>query len=125
LVPPALDPPVLRLWSRPSWADLLVLLVHLGLDLDAQPGPHLLRIDDTLPGPQRFGASGEAASPGTSQRRQAGIGAVQSLLPAVVVLFGFLRAAIPQDPIALRTAAWALDSLIHQVRPLSPSAVGL
>jgi hypothetical protein len=122
----ALDTTVLRVGPRSARPHLPILLGHLPIQGDPQQTLHLLVSQDAFGGRTRLTRRAERPPPsGRLQSVQAGMGPLQTLLPALPVVLLLLRAALPDQAVALDAALRALHSVVDHVRPILPAWVGL
>src|SRR5262245_31660950 len=110
---PYLDASVLRVWPRPTWPRLPVLLLNLRLHTHAQPAAGLLPLQDCLPCLVRLAISAERPPSGRLQSLQTCPCPRQPQLALCPILVALLRAAVPQDSVALLRTLRTLDAVVH------------
>src|SRR5438477_574808 len=124
-VAPVLDPLVGCVRPRPPRPCLTIFFLHLFVALEPQPARYLLLLQHPLAGGQGLGRAGKGPLPAwRTQLLQALPRPPQPLGAGLAVLFLLLRAAIPQDTIALRAPLRALEPVIDHVGALPPPRVG-
>src|SRR3954471_15586388 len=121
-----LDAAVLRVGPRPPRPYLPIVLFHFPINDDPQQALDLLVGQDAFGGLTCLARRAELPPPpGRLQSVQTGVGPLQTLLPALPVLLLLLRAAIPEQAVALGAAPRALHAVVDHVRPAPTARVGL
>src|SRR5262249_44879966 len=119
------DTPVLRGWPRPARAHLTVFRFDLSVNDHPQQALDLLLREDAPTDLPRLAQRAERPPAGRLQPFLAGMGSLQTLLPTLPVLFLFWGAAIPQHPVAFRTASRSFHAVVDDIRPIPASRVRL
>src|SRR5262249_30454061 len=124
-VRPRLHSPVLGVRAGPARAYLTEVFLDFRFDADAQPALGLLALQYLLTNAQGLSVGLDRPPAWRLQRLQRGPGPLHPHLPLGTVLVTLLRAAIPQDPVALRRPLRGLDPVVDHVRPGLPARVRL
>src|SRR5262245_58824458 len=124
-VRPRLLAPVLRVRPRPTRSYLKKRLLDFRCDADTQPALGPLPLQHRRARPMCLTIRAEWPAAGRPQPLQPGSRPLHARLPLGAVLVALLRAAVPQNPVALGRALGALHPVIDGIRPVPPARVRL
>src|SRR6185369_13837265 len=122
----ACDTPILGPWAGTTRTDLTVVFFDGFLDHDAQPALDLFLAHDPLGRLPRFGHAGKApASSAATQPLRSSLSPLTARPAVLPILFLFLRAAIPQQPVAFTGTLWTFHRMIDHVGAILATRVRL